>query len=127
MENVHIDETPDACARYGSAISGWSNRAILTLPNLTLTRPNQLRATASAATEAQLEWNDRSDGEGAFEIDLRTPSQTWTRALSVGADVSQTALSGLTPGVTYSFRVRARNGGAVSGWSNKATVTLPDG
>ncbi len=114
-------------ARTGNAVSGWSNRAIVTLPPLRLTRPNQLQAMAWSPIEARLEWNDRSDGEGSFEIDLRTPSGPWTRVLRVGAEVSQAALTGLTWGGTYSFRVRARRGGAVSGWSNKATVVLPDG
>ncbi len=114
-------------ARAGNAASGWSNRAILTPPAVTLTRPNQLRALVVSATEVQLEWNDRSDGEGFFEVHLRTPTQAWARALTIGADVSQAALSGLTPGGTYLFRVRARRGRASSPWSNRATVTLPGG
>ena len=112
-------------ARRGATTSGWSNRATVTLP--VLARPNQLRATALSASEVRLEWNDRSAGESSFEIDLRNPPEPWRRAARVGADVSEAVLSGLTPGGTYSFRVRARRGAEVSAWSNRATVTLPDG
>ncbi len=111
-----------ARARWADSASGWSNRAIVSTSALTLLRPNGLRAEGTDEGQIQLLWNDRSEGETSFEIDLRTPSQTWTRVLSVDANTAQAMLS-LSPG-SYSFRVRARAGETASGWSNRADFVL---
>jgi len=59
------------------------------------------------------------------EVHLRSESGPWTPAVTVRAGRDRVEISGLTPGETYYFRVRARKGDAVSDWSTRASATLP--
>ncbi len=111
--------------RWAEAVSGWSNRAIFTLP--VVMRPTDFRARVASPTQVRLDWTDRSDGEATSEVHLRSESGRWTPAVTVRAGVDRVVISGLTPGGTYYFRVRARQGDAVSDWSLRASATLPGG
>ncbi|MCP4663658.1 MAG: M20/M25/M40 family metallo-hydrolase [bacterium] len=113
-------------ARSKNGLSEWSPKQRITMPAV-LVRPNQLAATVLSSTSVQLEWNDRSDNESSFEVQLRSGSGSWEAAASVGADVERVVVSGLTPETTYTFRVRARHGSGFSDWSNRQTLTLPAG
>ena len=60
-----------------------------------------------APTELTLRWNDRSDNEDSFEIQMQPPGGSFGIAAIVGADVDEVTITDLTPVTTYRFRVRA--------------------
>ncbi|MCP4656939.1 MAG: M28 family peptidase [bacterium] len=113
-------------ARNRTGLSEWSKKKTVTMP-AELISPNQLEATVLSSTRALLEWNDRSDNEESFEVQVRTGSGPWEDAARVEADVERLVLSDLTPAITYSFRIRAYSPAGFSSWSNKQTVTMPAG
>lgn len=88
-----------------------------------LKKPKKLRAVALAATEVSLRWKDRSGNEDSFEIQIQLPGTSFAIAAIVGADVKEVTISGLTPGTTYRFRVRALASAKKSGFSNKRRMS----
>ena len=91
-----------------------------------LSKPKKLGAVALAATEVSLRWNDRSGNEDSFEIQMQPPGRSFAIAAIVGADVEKITISGLTPGTTYRFRVRALASARKSGFSNKRRVSTAE-
>ncbi|HEV7302459.1 MAG TPA: fibronectin type III domain-containing protein [Tepidisphaeraceae bacterium] len=112
--------------------SAFSNvLQVLTTP---LGAPSDLTADVVYGNRVDLRWSDNSEGEYAFRIELSTNGgSTWSEYTSTGGEVESLAVTGLTPGLTYKFRVRAyHNSGTYSGYSNTVTATpsglgVPDG
>jgi phosphatidylserine/phosphatidylglycerophosphate/cardiolipin synthase-like enzyme len=89
--------------------------------------PTNLQATAESSTQVNLKWADAA-GEEGFKIERKpSSSSTWAQIATTPADMTWYAdtNSGLTPGTTYNYRVRAFTTGGNSGYSNIATVTTP--
>lgn len=110
-------------ARDGARVSVWSPKRVVTMP-ATLPRPNLLIPTPLSPTEVQLDWIDTSRGEESFEMDLRLVPEAWEPATVLDANVERAVLTGLTPGATYMFRLRARKEGALSEW-RRAQIVMP--
>jgi chitodextrinase len=51
----------------------------------------------------------------------------WSRVAVVPPHTTTFTDTGLTPGTTYTYRVRATNNSGASDWSNEVTVTTPAG
>ncbi len=89
-----------------------------------LAAPSNLQASALSSTEVELTWADNSTNETGFRIEARQgASGAFTEVGTVGANDNGALITGLSPGTSYGFRVRATNGGANSTYSNVATVT----
>jgi hypothetical protein len=89
--------------------------------------PTNLQANAESAAQINLKWNDVA-GEQGYKIERKpSASSTWAQIASIAADMTWYAdtNSGLTPGTTYNYRVRAFTTGGNSGYSNTATATTP--
>ena len=84
--------------------------------------PSGLTATALCRT-VTLRWQDRSSGENAFRIERRSEGGSFVEIATVGPGVTSYQDSGLTPGVAYTYRVRAYRGALYSTYSNEAAVT----
>jgi hypothetical protein len=113
-----------------SIYSPYSNIAGANTGNLPLP-PTNLQAEARSTTEIDLTWTDNADDETAYMVE-RSLSQSsgWAKIGEVGADVTAFNDSGLLPGTTYYYRVRAyRDDDALySLYSNTAftmTIALP--
>ncbi|HSZ56316.1 MAG TPA: fibronectin type III domain-containing protein [Tepidisphaeraceae bacterium] len=89
--------------------------------------PDNLVATALAGTQVGLVWQDHADNESRFLIEDSTNGGTsWTQVATAATNATSYALGGLTPGTSYSFRVRATNAVGNSGYTNVATAaTIP--
>ncbi|HHT9121167.1 MAG TPA: fibronectin type III domain-containing protein [Candidatus Hypogeohydataceae bacterium YC41] len=98
--------------------------------------PTGLAATAISPSQIDLSWTDRSDNEKDFEVHRKpgpcSATGSWTRIAIKGTDTTSHSNTGLTPGTTYSYRVRAYYrspaapyANAYSLWSNCAEATTP--
>ena len=95
-------------------------------PDETVDDPSDLTATAVAETRVDLQWSDNSGNEGEFLIERDTePGFTSPAIESAWANSTGYADTGLAPGTTYYYRVRARNATDSSGYSNVASATTP--
>ncbi|HEX6085258.1 MAG TPA: NF038122 family metalloprotease [Thermoanaerobaculia bacterium] len=84
--------------------------------------PSNLTATAVSTTSIRLNWTDNSNDESEFRIEQRVGA-SFVDIGSAPANSTSFTVTGLTPGQTATFRIRARNGNGNSGYSNEATAT----
>lgn len=89
--------------------------------------PTNLRATLVEETEVELAWNDNSNNEIGFRVELRAEGGAFEDIGPVSANATSAVVEGLQPGTIYSFRVRARNAAGDSAYSNEVTVSTPGG
>jgi hypothetical protein len=89
-------------------------------------RPSRLAAELLTPNRALLTWDDRSDNESFFEIQVKPGSDTWQPVSTAMADIERTIIGHLAPAVDYRFRVRAASLHGPSAWSKKAALTTPE-
>gem|GEM_PF-3688861 len=113
-------------AEYGEHVA-WSNVLAATTADGFIAAPTRLESTHRTATRISVRWQDNSNDEERFEIQVRRGSNGWEDAGEVDANVRNFAVEDLRPNTTYGFRVRAATygfrvravaGSRVSGWSN---------
>ena len=81
--------------------------------------PSNLNATAVSDVRIDLSWQDNASDEDGFKIERKTGlSGTWSQIATVGANTTGYQNTGLSPGTTYYYRVRAYNSGGNSSYSN---------
>jgi hypothetical protein len=67
-------------------------------------------------------WSDTSDNETGFKIERSTSGGPFAQIATVAANSTSYRCTGLTLGVTYSFRVRATKADGDSAFSNLASA-----
>ncbi|HSF38941.1 MAG TPA: fibronectin type III domain-containing protein [Thermoanaerobaculia bacterium] len=107
--------------------SGYSNPASATTqapppPPAPPAAPSALAASAVSGTEIALSWQDNSGNESQFNVE-QLVNGAYQQIQILGTNVTTTRVTGLTPGTSYSFRVRAGNAAGFSGYSNTAIAT----
>jgi hypothetical protein len=112
--------------------SAYTNTATATTLANTggLAAPSTLTATAATGTQINLTWTNNATNQTGFHIDRANDSAFTLNLVTQTAAASATTFSdsGLTPGTTYFYRVRAFNSTGDSANSNTAsatTLTLP--
>jgi hypothetical protein len=115
-------------AKNKSGTSDWSNVAEATTqaPPVTITKPSapaNLVASSASSSQVNLTWTDASSNEEGFELERSTDNVTWANLISVGANAVLFSATSLVANTKYYFRIRARNSGGVSDWSNVAEAT----
>jgi hypothetical protein len=92
--------------------------------------PDTLTATRNSSRSIKLTWIDRAANEQGFKLERSTDAgATWPVTLTLAGAVTGTGATrtyintGLTGGVTYTYRVRAYNDTTYSGYSNTAFAT----
>ena len=88
--------------------------------------PSGLSATANTSTQITLNWTDNSDNEDGFKIERKQGSGSFADITTVGAEVTSFADTGLTPGMEYTYRIRAYNAAGNSSYSDAASATTLD-
>lgn len=107
--------------------SAYTNQVTTTTLPEAPASPLNLVVTTVDRERLRLDWTDASSNEAEFRIERRTASQSFREVGVVPANSTSFTDSGLEPNTTYTYRVRARNLGGSSGYSNEASgTTLPD-
>lgn len=85
--------------------------------------PSGLTATAFSSTAVDLAWTDNASDETSFKVERSLSSNSGFNEIAVlPSNTTAFRSTGLTPGRTYYFRVRAANSAGDSGYSNTATA-----
>jgi plastocyanin len=89
--------------------------------------PSNLTATGVSETDIQLTWKDNSNNEGGFRIEDKTASTAYQQIAVAPVNSTGATITGLLPGMAYTFRVRANNAAGNSPYSNEATASTSGG
>jgi hypothetical protein len=86
-------------------------------------RPTDLRARGTSTTTARLTWADNATDEWEYHLEVRSSATTWADRGAIPPNVTFITVQNLLPAKTYFFRLRAKNGGGWSSYSNEAVAT----
>ena len=131
-----------AAPATGSVFSGWSGACTgMTACSVTMNAdetvgatfaavpappaaPSNLSAAALSPHQVRLQWQDNSNGQASFHIEMRVGA-TFQEVGVVSATTSSWVKRGLRRHTRYVFRVRAENTVGSSAYSNRAAVVTP--
>lgn len=85
--------------------------------------PSNLEATPTSSSSIALTWSDNSTNENGFKVERRQGGGSFAQVATLGANVASYSDGGLAPSTSYSYRIRAANPDANSGYSNEVTAT----
>jgi len=85
--------------------------------------PTGLSAAAVGSSRIDLTWGDSSTNETGFEVERRAPGGSFARIATVGANTTGFQNTGLVPGSTFEYQVRAVNGAGASAYTSVASAT----
>ena len=104
---------------YGTADSADQTITLLAIPDA----PSDLSATAdSQARQILLTWQDNSDNENGFIIEVRT-GETWEEIITTAPDTTSYLHEALSDG-TYTYRVSASAGGIGQSLPSEPTTAV---
>lgn len=76
-----------------------------------------------------LSWKDNATNETGFVVERAQgtgdASATWSPVASLGANVQSWTDTGLPPGQTFAYRVRAFNASGFSAWAGPVSAAIP--
>ncbi len=131
-QNTYLDQNLTANTLYVYQVravnqggnSAFSNQAgATTLPNPPAA-PSGLTATAVSGSQIDLAWGDNSSNELDFVLEVSSDGgATFAFLATRGANTTTHSHTGLAPETTRHYRVKARNAGGDSAWSNVAFAT----
>jgi 6-phosphogluconolactonase (cycloisomerase 2 family) len=84
-----------------------------------------LKATALSRRKARLQWQDAATNEAVYQVELRKGGQKFALIRTLPANSKNVTVENLSPGATYTFRLRAQNAAGLSAAKN-ASLTLPN-
>jgi fibronectin type 3 domain-containing protein len=127
---AYADNTVTADGIYGYRVqacntggcSAFSNVATDTTPPIA---PTGVGAVADSATGITVSWTDGVATETRFELQRRTGVNAYAAVAGspLAAGTTSYVDTGLTPGTTYDYRVRACNTSGCSAWVTTSTAT----
>lgn len=108
-----------------------SDQLSVTTPASVPSSPTSLSVTSVTTTSASLAWIAPTDNGGSVLTDYRIETSrdsgaTWTEITHPPSTNTLMTLSGMAPGTTYFWRVRAMNGIGLSAIASSQVTTNPD-
>jgi len=95
-------------------------------PDPTVAAPTNLTAMPASQTRVELRWDDNADNETEHVIERDSDAAFGSPdEILQGEGATAYSDTGLTPGTQYFYRVKARNVGNDSDWSNVASASTP--
>ncbi|MBX7120140.1 MAG: pre-peptidase C-terminal domain-containing protein [Gemmatimonadaceae bacterium] len=111
-------------ARNLAGTSAYSNTAAAStnLPAI----PSAFTVVPASATGTTISWTDNSGDETGFEIErcAGVGCSDFALVITAAANATGAGDAGLTPGLTYAYRLRAVNGAGASAYTAVAVTTL---
>lgn len=98
--------------------------ALLLGCNGSINPPVNLQIDAVSEDAIDMSWEDRSDNETGFEIERAIEGEAFRILHKTSADVESFSDEDVTPGVVYTYRVRALNDYVRSPYSNVVTAQI---
>jgi len=116
--------TYEVIAADSGGDSPASSPLSVTVPAPVPSVPSSLAAAADSSTQVTLTWTASTGAVTAYHVERSTDGINFTE---IDADVPATTYTdnGLQPNTSYTYRVRAENEVAFSGYSNAEPVTTP--
>lgn len=105
-------------SRTGTLIDTYTSTA----SHCVLAAPTNLTAKAVSISRIDLAWTDNAGNEDGFSIEQSLNGTSFTQIGRVGANVKTYSATGLSPSITYYYRVRAYNNASSSAYSNTVRV-----
>lgn len=84
---------------------------------------DRLEASLISSTEVGLRWRDNASNESHFVIEGKSGEGEFEEILSVGRNITEVLIEGMTPGEVHTFRVGAANHAGILEYSNELHVT----
>jgi|GEM_PF-842171 len=103
--------------------SAFTSEARITTPLAPPLTPTNLTAAAISTSQINLTWTDASTNETGFKIERRVSGGSFSQIITLPADTTSFANSGLSAGTTYIYRIRATNTAGDSDYTADARVT----
>ncbi|HEX2253286.1 MAG TPA: fibronectin type III domain-containing protein [Thermoanaerobaculia bacterium] len=101
-----------------------SSQVTVATPAALPAAPGNLAAVALSSNSVGLTWEDLSDNETGFQVEMRSPSTPgWVAIATVPANTESFTIPGLDPGTPYTFRVSAFNTEGSSPVSDESSAT----
>ncbi|MBU0679282.1 MAG: hypothetical protein KJ626_14365 [Verrucomicrobia bacterium] len=88
------------------------------------TPPSSLTARSYDTDSIELSWNNNAGGGLGTELHRRTAGTQWNLAADLGAGVAAFTDTGLDAGEEYIYRVAAKDGALLSGFSTSITASV---
>ncbi|MFN8503844.1 fibronectin type III domain-containing protein [Kouleothrix sp.] len=87
--------------------------------------PSGLGASAASSSQVSLSWSDNASDETGFKIERCSGvgCSSFAQVGTAGANATSYSDTGLVASTSYTYRVRATNGGGDSAYSNTASAT----
>lgn len=106
--------------------SGYTNVADATTNPGPPAAPGNLSATTVSDSQLNLNWTDNSGNESGFEIERSQDGTNFSKIAEVGGNTTSYSSDGLNANTQYWYRIRAKNNGGNSAYSNVANATTRD-
>jgi titin len=107
--------------------SPWSNTVSVTTTATVViappAAPTGLKVLGSSYNKVSLAWVDQSSNETAFEVYRQSGAGSWTLVAVLAPNTTFFQDPTVSPGTSYTYRVRAANNDFASAYSNAVSVT----